>query len=143
MKIKPLRIVFESLNEFMERAERKLQKAVKAQKPQKPQKRPQDELRFASVAAYQQVMSDQKYAILAAIYRHCPQSIYQLAKILGRTTQNVIRDCRVLEGHGFIRFEEVGDRRKTKVPRLAFNYNAIVICMPSVTYKVEFEDDAA
>lgn len=140
MRIKPLKIVFESRDDFMDRAEKKLKKAVQGGKAQK---RPKNELRFASVTAYQQVMSDQKYAILAAIYKHNPPSIYQLAKILGRTTQNVIRDCRVLEGHGFITFEEVGDGRKTKVPRLAFDYNAIVIYMPSITYKVEFEDDAA
>lgn len=140
MKIKPLKIVFESFDDFMDHAEKKLKKAVKSGKPQKCA---QNELRFASVTAYQQIMSDQKYAILAAIYKHRPQSIYQLAKILGRTTQNVIRDCRVLEGHGFITFEETGDNRKTKIPRLIFDYNAIVIYMPSLTYKVAFEDDAA
>lgn len=32
---------------------------------------------------------------------------------------------------------------RTKVPRLAFDYNAIVIYMPSIAYKVEFADDAA
>ena len=72
-----------------------------------------------------------------------PKSIYQLAKILGRPSQNVIRDCKALEGHGFITYESAGDSRKTKAPRLAFDYNAIVIYMPSVTYKVEFEDEAA
>jgi len=140
MKIKPLKIVFESLDDFMDRAEKKLKKAVQRGKSQKW---PQNELRFESVAAYQQIMSDQKYAILAAIYKHRPPSIYQLAKILGRTTQNVIRDCRVLEGHGFIKFEEIGDGRKTKVPQLAFDYNAILVCMPSIAYRIEFADDAA
>ena len=140
MKFKPLRIVFEPFDDFMDQAEKKLSKAVRSGKPQR---RRQNQLRFESVVAYQQVMSEQKYAILAAIYSHSPRSIYQLAKILERTTQKVIRDCRVLEGHGFITSEEIGDGRKTKLPRLAFDYNAIVICMPSITYKIEFEDDAA
>ena len=140
MKIKPLKIIFESFDDFMDRAEGKIKRATKTGKAQKS---PKNELRFASVTAYQQVMSDQKYAILAAIYRHNPPSIYQLAKILGRTTQNVIRDCKVLAGHGFIEFAELGDGRKTKVPRLAFDYNTLVICMPNVTYKIEFEDEAA
>ncbi len=140
MKIKPLHILFESFDDFLGRAEKSLSAAVRKGKQQK---QPRNELRFVSVVAYQQVMSDQKYAILAAIYKHQPPSIYQLAKILGRTTQNVIRDCRVLEGHGFIIFEKMDDGRKTKAPRLAFDYNAIVIHMPSITYKVEFENDAA
>jgi predicted transcriptional regulator len=139
VKIKPLKIVFESLDDFMDRVEKKLAKAVQTRKAQK---RSENVLRFVSVAAYQQVMSDQKYAILATIYKHTPQSIYQLAKLLGRPTQNVIRDCNILEGHGFIAFDEIGDSRKTKAPKLAFDYNAIVIYMPSVTYKVEFEDAA-
>lgn len=74
MKIKPLKIVFESLDDFMDRTENKLKKAAQNGKPQK---QPQNELRFASVTAYQQIVSDQKYAILAAIYKHSPQSIYQ------------------------------------------------------------------
>ncbi len=140
MKIKPLNIVFESFDDFMKRAEKKLKKAIQTGHPQT---QPLNELRFATVGAYQQVMSDQKYAILATIYKHKPQSIYKLAKILGRTTQNVLRDCRVLEGHGFIKLEKIGDGRKTMAPRLAFDYNAIVIHMPSTTYRVEFESDAA
>ena len=31
---------------------------------------------------------------------------------------------------------------KAKVPLLAFDYNAIMVCLPSVTYKVEFEEAA-
>lgn len=139
MKIKPLKIVFESLDDFMDRIAVQLTKAVKTGKALR---RPVNVLRFASVAAYQQVMSDQKYAILATIYKHSPQSIYQLAKLLGRPTQNVIRDCNILEAHGFIMFDEIADGRKTKTPKFAFDYNAIVIYMPTVTYKVDFEDAA-
>ena len=87
-------------------------------------------------------MSDQKYTILAAIYKYHPQSVYQLAKILNRAQQNVARDCDLLEGHGFIKFNESEDGRKVKSPQLAFDYNAIMVCLPSVTYKVEFEEAA-
>ena len=97
---------------------------------------------WASPEAYQQFMSDQKYAILAVIIKHKPQSVYQLAKILNRAQQNVARDCDLLEGHGFIKFEQSEDGRKAKVPLLAFDYNAIMVCLPSVTYKVEFEEAA-
>jgi predicted transcriptional regulator len=140
MKIKPLKIVFEPVGDFAARTKAQLKKAVASGRAGSS---PKNTLRFASVAVYQQVMSDQKYAILAAIYCHEPKSVYQLAKIVGRPAQNVVRDCKVLESHGFLVQEETGDSRRTKTPRLAFDYNAIVIYMPSITYKVEFEDDAA
>ncbi|MBI4042368.1 MAG: MarR family transcriptional regulator, partial [Deltaproteobacteria bacterium] len=63
---------------------------------------PKDVLLFDSVESYQRFMSDQKYAILATIYKYEPQSIYQLAKLLNRPPQNVTRECDLLEQHGFI-----------------------------------------
>jgi predicted transcriptional regulator len=85
-------------------------------------------------------MSDQKYTILAAISKYQPNSVYQLAKILNRAQQNVARDCELLSGHGFITFEEIEDARNSKAPRLSFDYNAVVVHLPSVAYKVEFEE---
>ena len=136
MKIKPLKIKFESVNDFMSRTRKELKKAVKTGRRHIQKK---DLMIWDSVEAYQQFMSDQKYAILSAIYKHKPQSVYKLAKILNRAQQNVARDCDLLEGHGFIIYGETSDARRTKVPRLAFNYNAIVIYLPSVTYKVALD----
>ncbi len=125
MKLKPLKVTFESLDDFAAKSRKSLQK--------------KDVLIWSSVEAYQQFMSDQKYTILAAIYKYRPQSVYRLAKILNRAQQNVARDCALLEGHGFIKFDESADGRKVKTPQLAFDYNAIMVCLPNVTYKVEFE----
>ena len=140
MKIKPLKITFESIDDFKTRSRKELKEVLKHRKSIT---QPKDTLIWASVESYQQFMSDQKYTILAAIHKYDPQSVYQLAKILGRAQQNVARDCDLLAGHGFIKFEETDDGRKTKVPRLAFGYNAIEVHLPSVTYKVEFTERAA
>src|SRR5437870_4926630 len=101
MKIKPLKINFESLEDFKARSRKELTQALKSRKSIV---QPKNTLIWASVEAYQQFMSDQKYTILAAIYKYQPQSVYQLAKILNRAQQNVARDCDLLEGHGFIKF---------------------------------------
>jgi|GEM_PF-1106045 len=137
-KIKPLKIIFQSFEDFSTQSRLLLQKALRGEKVVSRK----DTLIWASVEAYQQFMSDQKYAILAAIYRYHPKSIYQLAKILGRAQQNVSRDCELLEGHGFIRFEETEEGRKIKTPRLVFDYNAVMVCLPSVTYQVGFANAA-
>jgi predicted transcriptional regulator len=139
MKIKLLKIRFESLDHFKVKARDAVRAAVEHKRRSI---QPKDELIWSSVEAYQQFMSDQKYAILAVIHKHDPRSVYQLAKILDRAQQNVARDCELLAGHGFIRFEETETGRRTKAPRLAFDYNAIVIYLPRATYKVEFGEAA-
>jgi predicted transcriptional regulator len=139
MKIKPLIITFESLEDFAQRTKQALVETIKFKKKLIQKK---DSLVWASPEAYQHFMSDQKYAILAVIIKYKPQSVYQLAKILGRAQQNVARDCDLLEGHGFIKYKTSEEGRKTKVPQLIFDYNAIMVCLPSVTYKVEFEEAA-
>jgi predicted transcriptional regulator len=140
MKIKFLKITFESLEDFKARTAKALEEAINTGKKSIQKK---DTLIWSSVEAYQQFMSDQKYTILAAIYKHQPQSVYQLAKLLNRAQQNVARDCDMLALHGFIKFEEEGDGRKTKAPRLAFDYNAILVQLPSLSYKIAFENEAA
>ena len=139
MKIKPLRVTFESLDGFVVKSRKALQEAVHNKKRSTQKK---DVQVWVSVEAYQQFMSDQKYTILAAIYKYHPQSVYQLAKILNRAQQNVARDCDLLEGHGFIKFVESDGGRKVKAPQLSFDYNAVMVYLPSVTYKVEFEEAA-
>lgn len=136
VKIKALKVTFESLEDFASRSRKIMEDAVKNKKKAIQKK---DTLIWSSVESYQQFMSDQKYTILAAIYKYKPNSVYQLAKILNRAQQNVARDCNLLEGHGFIVFNESEDGRKLKAPQLSFDYNAIMIFMPSVTYKVDFE----
>ena len=139
MKIKPLKITFESIDTFAVKSRTALQNAIQNKKSAIQKK---DVLVWASVEAYQQFMSDQKYTILAVIYKYRPQSVYQLAKILNRAQQNVARDCDLLERHGFIKFEQSENGRKVKAPQLIFDYNAIIVHLPSVTYKVEFEEAA-
>ena len=139
MKIKPLKITFESIDTFAVKSRTALQNAIQIKKSAVQKK---DVLVWASVEAYQQFMSDQKYTILAVIYKYRPQSVYQLAKILNRAQQNVARDCDLLERHGFIKFEQSENGRKVKAPQLIFDYNAIIVYLQSVTYKVEFEEAA-
>ncbi len=136
MKIKPIRIVFESFDDFFARARRQIQEAVETRKRFI---QPKDLRVWSSVEGYQQFMNDQKYSILAVIYKYQPKSVYQLAKILNRAQQNVARDCDLLAGRRFIKFVSSKKGRKNKAPRLSFDYNAVEVHLPSVTYKIEFE----
>lgn len=139
MKVKSLKIEFESFDGFFGRVAKELKEAVETGKQFI---QPKSLLIWSSPEAYQQFMSDQKYAILAAISKYRPQSVYKLAKILNRAQQNVARDCDLLAGHGFIKFVSSKKGRKNKAPRLSFDYNAVEVHLPSVTYKIEFEGAA-
>ena len=79
-------------------------------------------------------MSEQKYVILSAIKNLTPESIYKLSKMVGRDFANVKKDCDALESSGFIIMESKHDRRKTRTPRLAFDYDKIEIHLPQMVY---------
>lgn len=124
---KTLIIRFEEWDNFKTR----VQSALKKGKPSVAKK---DTLIFASVTEYQKFMTEQKVAILAVIINRKPSSIYQLAQLVERDFANVQRDCTALEAMGFIRLEDAGDAKKSKVPALAFDYTRIEVHMPQVTY---------
>lgn len=89
---------------------------------------------FGSVVEYQKFMTGQKLAILAVIANKSPKSIYQLAQLVDRDFANVHRDCVGLAEHGFLSLEDAGGIKKSKMPKLAFEYSRIEIHMPQVTY---------
>jgi predicted transcriptional regulator len=124
---KTLVIRFEEWSDFKDRVKSALKKG-------KPSITAKNTLVFSSVAEYQKFMTEQKVAILATIIGKKPSSIYQLAQLVERDFANVQRDCTALEVMGFIRLEAAGDAKKSKTPKLAFDYTRIEIHMPQVTY---------
>lgn len=130
-KSKTLFIRFEAWETFMDR----VQTALETRQPSIGRK---DTLIFGSVMAYQKFMTEQKLAILATIISQNPTSIYQLAQLVDRDFANVQRDCTALANMGFIRLEESDDAKGSKIPRLAFDYNRIVVQMPKATYAHDF-----
>lgn len=136
MKIKSLKIKFESTNDFFERVEKSL-------KNRKKSVASKDTLLFSDVLTYQRFMTEQKLLILVMIYTHKPTSLYQLAKLVDRNLANVKRDCDALKKGGFIVYEDVKEKPQSKAPRLAFDYNAIVVYLPNAKYSHILDDFAA
>ena len=124
---KTLIIRFEDWDHFKTRVKSAIKKGISSVTPK-------NTLVFSSVAQYQKFMTEQKVAILAAIISKGPSSIYQLAQVVERDFANVQRDCTALESMGFVRLDEKDDAKKSKMPKLAFDYNRIEIHMPQVTY---------
>lgn len=129
---KTLMIRFEDWESFKNR----VTGALKSRKPSIGKK---NTILFASVTDYQKFMTEQKIAILAAIIKKAPPSIYQLAQLVERDFANVQRDCVALETLGFIHLKDLKDAKKSKSPKLAFQYTRIEVQMPQVTYSHELE----
>lgn len=77
---------------------------------------------FTSIEAARNLLTPSRLALLRAIRRHRPGSIYELAKLLNRDLKNVQEDLRLLEEYGLVRMtsgRRTG-RRKVKVPEAPF-----------------------
>ena len=130
-----LTIQFEGWNHFKNRV-------TKALRNKTPSIAKKGVLIFGSISDYQKFMTEQKLAILAVVVNKKPNSIYQLAQLVDRDFANVQRDCVALVAHGFMKFREAGDAKKSKIPQLAFNYTKILIQMPSVSYSHNLDNAA-
>ena len=71
---------------------------------------------FSGIAELRSLLSNEKAKILNTIKSHKPESIYRLAKILGRDFKAVSNDISMLKKFGFIELkqESKGKRKKLK-----------------------------
>lgn len=81
-----------------------------------------DDYNFEGIAALRHLLSNERARLLHAIKTRAPNSIYSLAKIVGRDFKAVNKDLKSLERFGFIDFvaEKSGKRNRLK-PVLALD----------------------
>lgn len=71
---------------------------------------------FSALHELRQLLSNEKAKVLNIIKNNHPDSVYKLAKILGRDFKSVWQDVKLLEKFGFIEFKQnkVGNRKRLK-----------------------------
>ena len=76
---------------------------------------------FTSLEAARNLLTPRRLALLRAIRKHKPQSVYQLAKAVGRNLKNVQTDLQLLEQYGLVTLAESRsrDNRRAKIPRVS------------------------
>jgi len=114
--IKPLK---ESLHEFAA-AWDKLQHGEKVEK--------KAGIYFESIDAIRKVLTNKRLAILKVIKEEEPNSVYSLAKLLGRDLKNVNQDLKMLVDIGLVTVEPVKDGKKRIVPHVG--YDKILLEIP-------------
>ncbi len=98
------------------------------------------EVRFESYMQFMNFMFPQKFALLVAIKTEKPRSIYNLAQIVDRHQNAVLKDCDELKALGFIVYEK--GERNSNIPKLAFDYNTIIVHAPRAVQTFCFSDAA-
>lgn len=83
-----------------------------------------------------------RLGILLAIKRHHPKSIYELSKIVERDVSTLVKDCNALEAFGFITLEDSKDARGSKIPKLRFDYDRIIVHAPKLGHHAVLLDAA-
>lgn len=78
---------------------------------------------FASLEAARKILPPRRLELLRAIRRENPESVYRLARLVGRDLKNVSEGVRVLAAHGLIALTKTrgASGRPVTVPRVRFN----------------------
>jgi predicted transcriptional regulator len=97
----------------------------------KRQSTSKEEYDFSSISALRQLLSNEKARILDVIKLKKPKSVYQLAKVLGRSFKSVSDDIKLLERFGFIELS----KEKTKGGRISHKPE-IVVDQITINFKV-------
>ena len=123
MKIKKIDIgikgIKESLKDFAETWKR-IEAGKKVRK--------EEGIFFDSIDTMRAVLTNNRLLILKTIREHHPQSVYELAKILGRDLKNVNQDLKMLADIGLVILEKAETDKKRVIPHV--DYNKILLEIP-------------
>lgn len=83
---------------------------------------------FSGISALRQLLSNERARLLHTIKTNQPESIYHLAKLLGRDFKSVRQDVRLLEKFGFLDLEsERKGKREMLKPVIAVDSVTITV----------------
>lgn len=116
MKVKNVKVGIKSLEQSLrEFADtwRKLEKGERVNK--------HEAIYFESMDSLRSVLTDKRLELLKVIRQRKPNSIYELAKIVGRDIKNVNEDIKLLADLGFVKLEKTYKGRKRAVPTVDYS----------------------
>ncbi len=109
MKVKNLKIEIRPLDSFVEETIRAL-KEVQGGKGVVPR----EALIFPDVKILRKVLSEKRLELLRAVKNNKPDSVYELAKLLGRPLRAVQQDVKVLSELGLLEVKKTEKKPRAK-----------------------------
>jgi predicted transcriptional regulator len=80
-----------------------------------------DEMICDSMSSMLKLMSKSRFDVFAAIVEHKPNSLFELANVMGKDPGNVLKDAKALEGLGLIRLTPIKGERERLKPEALFD----------------------
>ena len=124
IKAKELKLYIEDTAEFKE----KIKGELRAIDRGKAKKLGEDSISFQSLDQFRKFLTPKRLELLRVIRHKKPSSMYELAKLVSRTPENVSTDIKFLEQLGFVEVDRIHDVRKKSVPEV--NYNKMTLELP-------------
>ena len=121
IKVKELKLYIEDTAKFKE----KIKGELKAMDIGKTKKLREDSISFQSLDQLRKFLTPKRLELLKVIRHKKPKSIYELAKLVSRASENVNTDVKFLEQLGFVEIIKVKDIRKKLVPEV--NYDKMTL----------------
>ncbi|MBT4350950.1 ArsR family transcriptional regulator, partial [archaeon] len=76
---------------------------------------------FQSLEQLRTFLTPKRIELLRTIRHKEPKSIYELAKIVNRTTENVNTDVKLLKNLGFVKLKKVEENRIKVIPMVSYD----------------------
>jgi len=125
IETKNLKLYIEDTKEF----KRKIMGELKAIDKGKAKNLKEDSITFQSLDQLRKFLTPKRLELLRVIRHKKPGSMYELAKLVGRTPENVNTDIKFLEKLGFVELTRVKEVRKKLVPEVSYNKMTLEIAM--------------
>ncbi len=117
IKAKQLKLYIENTAMFKDKVTKELAAIDKG----KARALKEDSISFQSIDQFRKFLTPKRLQLLRIIRHKKPGSIYELAKFVERTPENVNADIKFLEGLGFVELSKIKDIRKKVVPEVSYD----------------------
>ena len=125
IKTKELKLYIEDTADFKKKIKAELQDIDKG----KAKKLREDSISFQSLDQLRKFLTPKRLELLRTVRHKKPSSIYELAKLVGRTPENVNTDIKFLKKLGFVEVTKVKELRKKSVPEVSYDKMTLEISM--------------
>ena len=125
IKTKELKLYIEDTAEFKKKISKELRDIDKG----KAKKLNEDSISFQSLDQLRKFLTPKRLELLRVIRHKKPRSMYELAKLVGRTPENVNTDIKFLEHLGFVEVTKVKEIRKKNIPEVSYDKMTLEIAI--------------
>ena len=117
IKSKELKLYIEDMEEF----KKKIKSELKEIDMGRSKRLKEDSISFQSLDQLRKFLTPKRLELLRIIKHKKPRSMYELAKLVGRTPENVNTDIKSLKELGFVEVTNVREVRKKLVPEVSYD----------------------